>query len=57
MIARDVVLTAAHCLTDNDGFPVYSITAYVNRTSLVETSSYEYERSASYYAPSKCTFD
>ena len=50
MIARDVVLTAAHCLTDNDGFPVYSITAYVNRTSLVETSSYEYERSASYYA-------
>jgi secreted trypsin-like serine protease len=49
MIARDVVLTAAHCLKDADGFPVHSITMHVNRTSLVETSSYEYERSATYF--------
>ena len=46
LIAKDVVLTAAHCLTpQSNSDSLSSISAYVNSTS-VNTSPYEYLRSA-----------
>ena len=49
MIAKDVVLTAAHCLTPEYSWDsVWSIQAYVNSTSIYY-SQYEYSRVASRY--------
>ncbi|KAI2510347.1 serine-type endopeptidase [Fragilaria crotonensis] len=49
LIAADVVLTAAHCVTTDDSWdPIWSIEMWVNSTS-VYYSPYEYYRSAISY--------
>lgn len=48
LIASDVVLTAAHCLTADSSSVVYNIRTWVNSTSIYD-SPYEYYRTASRY--------